>query len=212
VTVTELHSTSGYQVYLRLALREAVVDYESAWEAVRDQPPLTEDAATTELTLLHYAVEQRRAVVLLLTASCVEATANFCLACNATPDQFAVLERATFLEKWTTVPSLFLPGYSLPRDGELFQDLKRVHDRRNALMHLKERVTMAGVTSSPGVTPARAGDEHIFIPRCRTLPDRLFSHLCRFDPGAFQPVIGILALADGITTVRQRESLNPPTS
>ena len=213
MNITLLHSASGYQVYLHLALRDAVADYAKAWDALRDQPPLTESTATVELTLLHYHLEQRRAVVLLLTASCVEAVANFCLACKATPDQFTVLERATFLEKWTTVPSLFLPGYSLPRDGELFQDLKRVHDRRNALMHLKENVSIAGVTTSLKSTPARAGDEHIFIPRCGTLPDRLFSHLCTFDTsGAFDPVIGIFALADAISTVTQKQAATPVAS
>jgi hypothetical protein len=211
VEITELHSTSGYQVYLHLALREAVEEFQSAWEAVRDQHRLTEETATPELTFLHYALEQRRSVVLLLSASCVEALANFCLACKATPDQFAIIERSTFLEKWTTAPSFFLPGYSLPRDGELFQDLKRVHDRRNALVHLKEEVTIAGVTTSPGSAPPRAGDEHVFIPRCRTLPDRLFSHLCTFDPGGFEPVIGILALAEAIAAVRQKEPTNSPT-
>jgi len=210
VEITELHSASGYQVHLHLALRGAVADYETAWEAVQDAPPLTEETATPELTLRHYDLEQRRAVVLLLTASCVEAIANFCLACKASPEQFALLERSTFLEKWTIVPSLFWPDYSLPKDGELFQDLRRVHDRRNALMHLKEKVTVAGVTNSAGVVPAHAGDEHKFIPRCRTLPDRLFSHLRGYDSRAFDPVTAILALVDAIATVWKEEAPHSP--
>ena len=205
--VTLLHSSSGYQVYLHLALRDAVAAYERAWEIVREQPPMTEDNPSGELMLLHYQLEERRAVAVLLAASCVEAVANFCLACKASPDQFAVLERATFIEKWTTVPTLFFPGYTLPRDGELFQDLKRVHERRNALMHLKETVTVAGVTSSPGTPPPRAGDEHVFIPRCRTLPDRLLSHLCTFDDGgSLGPVHGVLAWADAIASVRKKQA------
>jgi hypothetical protein len=149
--------------------------------------------------------------VLLLAASCVEAGANFCLDCSATPEQFEVLERATFVEKWTVLPSLFTPGYSLPRDGPLFQDLKRLHVRRNALMHLKERVSVAGVLRSPGSTPEHTGDEHVFVTRCGTLADRLFSHLCTFDKsGALDPVVAIQGLTDGFLKFKRKPPAPAP--
>ena len=117
--VTELQGSSAYQVYLHLELEDAITAYQQIHERVVQQPALTEETATPELTMLHYSREQKRATALLLAASCVEAVANLYLGLKAAPDQFAFLERATFLEKWTVVPSLFLQGYDLPKDGKL---------------------------------------------------------------------------------------------
>lgn len=130
--VTEISGSSAYQTYLQLALDDAVTAYQVTHEAVSGQPPLTEETATPQLTLLHYRLEQQRATALLLAACCVEALGNLYLAHKSTPEQFAILEWAKFLDKWTVLPSLFVPDYSFPRDGELYQDLKRLNARRNA--------------------------------------------------------------------------------
>ncbi len=180
--IMERGGSSGYQVHLHLALDEAVSAYLSAHEAVSKHPPFSEDTATPELTLLHYALERRRATALLLAACCVEAVANLYLSHKASPEQFALLEWAKFLEKRTVVPSLFAPGYSFPKDGELYQDLRRLNTRRNALVHLKEEVTThGGAVLHARQHPDVASDEHLFVARCRSLPDRLLSHLASFD-------------------------------
>lgn len=118
---------------------------------------------------------------MLLAASCVEGLANLYLATKTTPEQFAVLERATPIEKWVVLPGLFLKDYTFPKDGELYHDLKGVIDRRNSLMHLKEEVTRGGEVIHEGKLPKKAGDEHAFIGRCATLPVRLVQHVTRFD-------------------------------
>ena len=194
--VTEL-KTSGYQTYLHLALDDAVADYQKVQSAVAQQPPLTEETATLELTMLHYALEQKRATAILLAASCVEAVANLYLGFKATPEQFAVLERATFLEKWTVLPSLFLPAYTFPKDGELYQDLKRLLARRSALAHLKEEVSLGGVILHPGSRPKSAGDEPVFVGRCQSLPERLVSHLASFDKTDALTMINMILTAAG---------------
>lgn len=175
-----IRGSSGYQVHLHLALDEAVAAYQAAHEAMSGHPPLSEETATPELTLLYYTRERKRAVALVLAACCVEAVANLYLSLKTTPDQFALLESAKFLEKWTAVPSLFIPGYSFPKDGELYQDLKRLQSRRNALVHLKEEVVLGKVQHAAS-HPDIASDEHVFVGRCRSLPDRLVSHLASFD-------------------------------
>jgi hypothetical protein len=106
--ITELQGSSGYQTHLHMALHDAVADYLRTWEDVSRHPPLSEETATPELTMVHYALEQKRANALLLAAACVEAVANLYLGLKATADQFSVLERTTFIEKWTVLPSLFL--------------------------------------------------------------------------------------------------------
>jgi hypothetical protein len=209
--VTELKGSSCYQTYLYLALDDAVAEYQKVQAAVTQQPPLTEATATPELTMLHYALEQKRATAILLAASCVEAVANLYLGFKATPEQFALLERATFLEKWTVLPSLFMSGYTFPKDGELYQDLKRLHARRNALVHLKEKVSLGGVVLHPGLLPESAGDEHIFVCRCRLLPERLVLHLALFDKTDALTVIKIIFAA--VETFREmRRSLTPQSS
>ena len=209
--VTELKGSSGYQTYLHLALDDAVAEYQKVQSAVAQQPPMTEQTATPELTMLHYSLEQKCATAILLAASCVEAVANLYLGFKSTPEQFAVLERATFLEKWTVLPSLFVSGYTFPKDGELYQDLKRLHARRNALAHLKEEMSFGGVILHPRSLPESAGDEHVFVGRCRSLPERLVSHLASFDKtDALTTIQTILAMADTFRVMRR--SLTPQSS
>lgn len=203
--VAELQEFTVYQAHLHVALYDAVAEYEQVQERVEQQPSLTEETATLELTVLHHTLEQKRATALLLAASCVEAVANPYLGLKVTPDQFAVLERATFLEKWTVVPSLLVAGYALPKDGELYQDVKRLQVRRNALAHLKEEVTSGGMVVHRGSIPEGAGDEHFFIRRCRLLPDRLVSHLASFDKTeVMMPIRMIQAVASSFLEMRRR--------
>jgi len=155
--------------------------------------------------LLHYSLERRRITALVLAACCVEALANLYLAQKTTSEQFAVLERAAFLDKWVVLPSLFLPGYSLPKDQELYQDLKRLNVRRNALVHLKEEVTRGDWVVHPPFHPEVASDEHVFVGRCRSLPERLLTHLAAFDKtDAIAQVSGVLAVT---ATMREMSRL-----
>jgi hypothetical protein len=179
--ITQIHGSSGYQVFLHLALDEAVTEYEKVYKEVAQRPRLTEESVTPELTLLHYRLEQRRATALVLAACCVEAVANLYLAHKASPDQFAILEWAKFMEKWTIIPSLFVSEYKFPKDDILYQDLKRLNGLRNALVHLKEEVTKGGTLQHTGSRPESASDEHVFIGRCRSLSDRLLSHIALYD-------------------------------
>ena len=209
--VTQLPGSSAYQAYLHLALDEAVSAYEAAHKAVRRHPPLTEETATPELTLLHYSVEMREATALILAACCVEAVGNLYLGHKATHEQFDLLERTSFVDKWTVVPSLFVPSYSLPRNGQLYQDLKRLMVWRNALVHLKEEVTaLGGSVLHQGSVPNRASDHHVFVCRCRSLPDRLLSHAASFDKtNAIAAVTMVLAVKPVMQEMRRLLDLPP---
>lgn len=95
--ITTLWGGTGYQTYLHLALHEAISEYMRLRTELQRHPPLTEDTANPSLVLLYHEVEQHRAVAIVLAGCCVEAGANFYLALKATPEQFAVLERASIV-------------------------------------------------------------------------------------------------------------------
>jgi hypothetical protein len=154
-----LHSSqSGRQVSLHLALRHAMDEYDRVHEEVKAKPPLTEETADPFLTDIYYRWEQWRATALILAAACVEATVNVYLAFKD-PDNFEKLQ-------WKP----------------LHRDLKRLHERRNALMHLREDVTYQG-KAVKGVETADApmDDEHEFVNRCRNIVDRVIEHFRKFD-------------------------------
>lgn len=181
--VTLVSSSTGHQTSLHFALYHALDEYERVHEEVQKNPVLTEHTATPELTFLYYQWEQWRVTTLILAAACVEAAANLYIGFKAMPEQFAELEWEHFLDKWTKVPKLFGKGYSLPKDRQPYQDLKRLSQHRNALLHMKEHITRHGKTIS---RKRRVGDytmkdEHEFVRRCRTLTDRLVQHLAKFD-------------------------------
>jgi hypothetical protein len=179
--ITKIGSFSVYQVYLHLALDDAVSAFEETNDEVSHQLPLSEESVTSELTLLHYKLEQRRATALILAACCVEAVANLYIEHKASPDQFDYLKWANFIEKWTIIPSFFVPSYTFPKDGVLYQDLKRLNVLRNKLVHLKEEFTRGDVVLHIGSHPEYEPDEHIFVGRCRSLPERLLSHVALYD-------------------------------
>jgi hypothetical protein len=169
------------QLVLHQELKEAVNAYASIHAELNSHLPLNEGIGTPQLWKLTETVEQKRAVVILLAASCVESVANLWLGLKASAEQFAVLERATFIEKWTVVPSYFLEGYTFPKGDELYADLKILHSHRNALVHLKEEISKGGVLVHDGSLLKPTGDEHQFTLRCQTLARRLAEHLAQFD-------------------------------
>lgn len=208
--ITHLPGSTTFQVYLHLALHDAISEYEAVHAKLDGLPPLTEETATPELTLLHYALAQRTITVLVLAACCVEAVGNLYLGHKATPDQFESLESASLLDKWCVLPSLFLPQYVLPKDGVLYQDLKRLISWRNALVHLKETVTgRGGAVKHKGSLPKQAA-EHVFVCRCASLSDNLLKHVASYDktdvPGTVQIA---LAVPQVILEMRRLVNLSP---
>ena len=192
--VTELRGSSAYHVHLNLALADAVEEYKTLSYEIQKHPPLSEETATAELTRLYYLHEEKCITVILLAAACVEAVVNFYLATKTTPEQFAVLERATFIDKWVVLPSLFLKDYTFPKGSVLYQDLKLLHNRRNSLLHLKATITEGGKIVHKGTELTVPSDEKVFIERCASLPDRLVRHITSFDPTGVQDLVITLSI------------------
>ncbi len=86
--------------------------------------------------------------VAFLAHALAEATINAFLALGlamySSTEVFKILERANVLEKWTTGPKTFHPSYSLPKGGALYGTLKYLISQRNALVHSKIELSIAG--------------------------------------------------------------------
>jgi len=206
--ITKGGEWSGYHIFFKIGLEEAVNEYERVHAEIQSHPPLSMETGTPEEISLHYNLEVKSAAVILFTACYVEALANLYLAFKTTTDQLSVLESASFLEKWTVVPSLFLPDYAFPRDEELYHDLKRLHQRRNALVHLKEEVAWGEDVKHKGALPKSDGDEYAFLCRCRTLPLRLVEHVAKFDETA-QHILPTIKfqIVPWVATVEEQQDL-----
>jgi hypothetical protein len=125
-------------------------------------------------------LEERKVSIILLCASLVEALANAYLSLKLETEQFNLLEMQNPVEKWVTAPTFFLPNYSLPKGGDLYQGLKTLFARRNGITHMKPEVRKNGKLVHKGNHP-RAEYEHDQIRLWYSLPSSLLQHLSKFD-------------------------------
>jgi len=120
--------------------------------------------------------EERRLKVVVFCAIYVEALANLYLSLKLTTEQFAAIDRVEIIEKWASVPSLFLPSYSIPRGRPLWGDLKTLVAQRNAIAHMKPRITARGEIVHEGNLPKKI-QIHSQIQRWDGLPAALVENL-----------------------------------
>jgi hypothetical protein len=147
-------------------------------------------------------VEEARIPVLLLAHSLVEALANWYLAMKCDEQLFAGLERWGVMRKWEVAPRFWSPGYSLPKDGELYRDLGWLIARRNRITHPKAEIEIGGKPVHNGNYPEVSDAEHKFVVACGTLPRRLVAHLQTFDSASYVRMM-MLALE-----LKEGDSLN----
>lgn len=120
--------------------------------------------------------------VAFLAHALAEATINAFLALGlatySSTEVFKILERADVLEKWTTGPKTFHPSYSLPKGGALYGALKYLIGQRNALVHSKIELSIAGNLELEGSRIVRAPQlkRLEWIRRLFSLPFDLANH------------------------------------
>jgi len=122
-----------------------------------------------------------RMTIILLSCSLIEAYINFYLSLKTNSDQFSALERLQLLDKWLTVPSLFLPHYKIDKSTQLYNDLSGLVEHRNRLIHTKPLVIRDGKLIHKGYSPKRHNSEHELILHYISLPLRLLKHLAKFE-------------------------------
>ena len=129
-------------------------------------------------------LEEAQIVIILLAHSFIEALANFYLLLKTTPDQFNIIEKTGLIDKWTVVPSLFLKDYTFPKGEKIYNDLKELNGRRNAITHCKPQVIIDDEIVLEGNLQIKYKKSHEFMDSCMSLPKRLVDHLGKFDKSA----------------------------
>lgn len=79
-----------------------------------------------------------------LSEAAINAILAIGLATKGAADLFQMLERADIKEKWVTGPKAIYPAYELARSGALFQTLQHLTRQRNAFIHYKVELEVAG--------------------------------------------------------------------
>lgn len=129
----------------------------------------------------HPKLEERRVVLALLIASYIEAIANVYLSFRRDAEQFGKIERSSILEKWSSIPASFVPGYRLDPSSDLFVELKALKECRNGIVHMRPLFEVDGDPIHPGNTHALEAISHESVMRWITLPERLVENIRKFD-------------------------------
>ncbi len=105
-----------------------------------------------------------------LSEAAINAVLAIGLATKGAADLFQMLERADIKEKWITGPKAIYPAYEFTRAGALFQTLQHLTRQRNAFIHYKVELEVAGKKVLPGSSIDRPS-----LQSCISWMERYFS-------------------------------------
>ena len=128
-----------------------------------------------------FSLDESRLNIFLTAASLIEATANLYLSSKMDAALFAVFDKANFVDKWCHAPKLFSEGYSIPRDGQLYEELTQLKQIRDAIVHSKPEILVNGKRVHKGKVPNKFFQDHSFCLKIALLPYKLLENLLKFD-------------------------------
>lgn len=178
----------GNHSYLAYALNKAREEHKALYEEIKNFNPKIEYSQYPPKAAYYLAFGRRifrsETHIILLSASLVEAIANMFYCERADSELFAILERATPIEKWITLPNLFIPSYSLSKSGKLYNTLKLLISRRNAILHPKPQIIKGESLIHKGNLTKKTKDEYKLHLEFCELPSLLVNNLKIYDSGA----------------------------
>ncbi len=154
---------------ITLALRIALVEYFESYEKIHEKNGNNDE------------LEARRVMIVILSAALCEACINTWLAVNLDEDVFALIEKSSTVEKWTSAPKLIINSYSFSRGTIVHEDLKFVFHCRNAIMHSKTEVFSGEEKLHKGNYHFLEDLKHDRIIRIAGASVELLNHLNQFD-------------------------------
>jgi len=173
--------SSSYHEVIAWELRAAIRRYFEYWEYLfwkEQRPP----------GIYLAAIEQRRLPVVVFSCMFLENVINFYLCTKCDAKDFKKVESESLYKKWTKIPSQFAPRYLIRDTDQIGIDLRKLVNRRNAIIHSKPMLSIDGDNRHQGNEPDVQMDEHKFMEQCATLPYVLIHTLIHYDPSGFMAI------------------------
>jgi hypothetical protein len=179
---------TGNHFFLSYALQKAREDHEVLYEEINKFDPWEEYSQYQSKVAYFFAFSRRifrsETHIVLIAASLVEALANMFYSERADSEMFAILERATPIEKWLTLPKIYIPSYFLPKGGKLYNTLKLLITRRNSILHPKpQMLKREGLIHRGNLTKKTKDEYKLHLDFCK-LPSLLVHNLKNHDSSA----------------------------
>lgn len=179
---------SGNHSFLAYSLNKAKEDHEALYEEINKFDPKIDYSQYPPKVAYFLAFGRRifrsETHINLISASLVEAIANMFYSERADSEMLAILERGTPIEKWVTLPKLYIPSYSLPKSGKLYYTLKQLISRRNNILHSKPQMLKGESIIHKGNLTKKTKDEYKLHMEFCNLPSALVSNLKTYDQSA----------------------------
>jgi hypothetical protein len=184
----EAITTSGTHFYLYYAVKKSEAEYLDLIREIEGFDPKNEYPNYEPKVAYLFAFSRRifrtEVNIILTVSSLIEAMANVFLSRHAASDTFSILERATPIEKWETLPKLYIKDYSLPKGETTYQILKLLNQRRNCLTHPKPRMEKGGEILHKGNLFETTHDEFKLHQQFCALPAMLTENMKKYDNDA----------------------------
>lgn len=181
----EALTTSGAHFHLHYAVKKSEAEYLDLYREIEEFDPKKEYPHYEPRVAYVLAFSRRKfraeVNIVLTVSSLVEAMANVFLSRHAESDAFSILERATPIEKWETLPKLYIKDYSLPKGETTYRILKLLNQRRNCLTHPKPRMKKGGEVLHKGNLFETTPDEFKLHQQFCALPAMLTENMKKYD-------------------------------
>lgn len=165
-----------HHILLR-GLKSAYIQYCSDWEEMQDLSLIdTKQSTKTEIIKYMEKLYNMRAsqyAVWLFSSSLLEALINFYLITNLRSEEFKALEKLSPVEKWVIGPRFVDAEYKLEKGINPHQNLLKLFDRRNSIVHHKAFREENGKIKYKGKFPKVQPNEHDLTHSFFELPEEM---------------------------------------
>jgi hypothetical protein len=123
------------------------------------------------------------AIITITSASLAEAVINYYIAlklCKMDTDLLADIEKIDLLKKWTLLPKIFNENYKFDKSSELYDQLKNLVKKRNALVHLKPNIFHGSPNDKKVIKGTNSKDLNVSFKNLYQfieLPKKLMQHI-----------------------------------
>ena len=179
---SQSYKVEGDHSFMFYALHKEKNDYKARVNEIKafnSEKKYSEDSLTNGYKFAAQLFRRENNIV-LIAHSLIEAMANMFYSKYADSETFAILERSKLIEKWVTLPKLFIPSYIFQKDVKEYEILDKLIKRRNSLAHAKPKISKGNDVLQKGNLHKKTTNEYnLHLSFCslpKGLVDNLKSH------------------------------------